>query len=341
MSDYEEVLAIARQHLQRVKRSGPDNIMASCPFHTSDDAHGSVTFSMSLSRGIYFCFSCHASGTLRTFLRDVGVAPYAVELQYKGLIERLRAAAPPPKDVRKFNPTAIDPLPENLLGIFDYCPTKLREVGFTERTLRSFDVGYDQYHNKITFPLRDIEGRLVGISGRKLEGEGQRYKIYTNEYATWGLPKRSMNDSSRKALIWNIHRAMPECVVAGKPIILVEGFKACMWLWQCGYTNVAAIMGSLVTDEQRWILEQMGVPIILMLDGNEPGRDGTYRSGRRLQDSLHVRVARVPEDEQPDDLSQEQIAHVLEGSVIFQQWASKQKGIKRWNESQQWGRTPR
>jgi DNA primase len=338
MSDYEAVLEIAKQHLHKVKRSGPDNIMASCPFHVSDSPHGSVTFSMSLSRGIYYCFSCHASGDLRRFLNDIGVAPYAIKLQYDQLIERLRVKAPPTKDIRKFDPKANEALPENLLGIFDYCPTRLREVGFREETLRSFDVGFDFYHNMVTFPLRDMEGQLVGISGRRTEGDGPRYKIYKEEYKTWGLPARK--EPNRSVLLWNFHRAVPECLLANRPIILVEGFKACMWVWQAGYTNVVAILGSKVTKEQQWLLEQYGFPVILMLDGNEAGRDGTLRSGRWLQKSLLVRVARLPEEEQPDDLTVEQIHRVVEDAVIFQKWSYRQPGRDKWqSEDRTWGRT--
>jgi DNA primase len=303
----------------------------------SNDPQGSTTFSMSLSKGIYFCFSCNASGNLGRFLRDIGVAPYEIKLQYDALVERLRLAAPPAKDIKNFDPKAGERLPENLLGIFDYCPTRLRDVGFKEATLRHFDIGFDFYHNMMTFPLRDVDGRLVGISGRRMEGTGPRYKIYTNEYKTWGLPARK--EPSRGALLWNIHRAGPECVLANKPIILVEGFKACMWVWQSGLTNVAALMTNRINIEQKWILEQLGVPVILMLDGDLAGRTGTLSSGRILQKSLFVKVVRPPEDEQPDDLLEEEVHHAIEKAVLFQMWSPKQPGREKWNEDRQWGHT--
>ena len=341
MSDQEDVRSIAKQFLRRVKYSG-DNLTASCPFHESDNPGGSTTFSMSMSRGIFYCFSCHASGNLQKFLRDIGVAPFTIDLQYKPLIERLKLAAPPPKDIHKFNPHVNEPLPENLLGIFDYCPNRLIEVGFTEQTLRSFDIGYDPYHNMVTFPLRDVDGQLVGISGRRLEGEGSRYKIYDREYLTWGLPARK--NINRSVLLWNVHRAAPECMLANRPIIVAEGFKACMWIWQAGYQNVVALSGSSVTTEQQWILEQFGVPVVLMLDGDDAGREGTVRSGRRLQRSLNVRVAHVPTEEQPDALTTEQVAHAIEEAVVFQLWAPKhERGKSPWSTGTgaRWARTPR
>ena len=339
MSDADTVYAIAKKHLQQLKRSGPDNITAACPFHVSNNPHGSTTFSMSLSRGVFWCFSCHASGNLQRFLLDIGVAPYAIKLQYEFLIERLRLHAPPKKDIRKFDPKVNEPLPENLLGVFDYCPSRLLDAGFEEETLRFFDIGFDFQHNMTTFPLRDLEGNLVGISGRRgEEGWGPRYKIYKEEYKAWGLPRSK--DPNRGVLLWNIHRASPECMLKEKPIILVEGFKACMWVWQAGFTNVAALIGSRITDEQLWILEQYGSPVILMLDGDPAGRSGTLGSGRKLQQSLFVKVAHLADDEQPDGLTTEQVRHAIEEAVIFQKWSPKQPGRKLWKANRTWVPTP-
>ena len=330
MSDRDTIYALVKQHLHKVKRSGPDNIMASCPFHQSDDPHGSTTFSMSMSRGIFYCFSCTASGSLKDFLKGIGVPPYEVGTLYAPLIERMRLNAPPPKSVHKFDPHSNELLPENLLGLFDYCPIRLRDVGFQEQTLQHFDIGYDFYHNRITFPLRDVDGQLVGISGRRTEGDGPRFKIYKEEYKVWGLPARQQVD--RGVLLWNIHRAGPECILTQRPIILVEGFKACMWVWQAGFTNVVALLGNRVTVEQKWMLDHLGVPVILMLDGDEAGREGTVRSGLTLAKSMSVKVTRLPEHEQPNDLTVEQLNRQLDDSTIFQLWLAKQPRRTSWKE---------
>ena len=323
--NHDEVMEIAKQHLRRVRRSGSENIMAECPFHTSDDPGGSVTFSMSLSRGIFYCFSCHESGNLEQFLLSLGVAPAHIDIHYKGLIEQLRQATPPKPDARQLSTTHEAELPENILGLFDFCPASLREKGFDEQTLRAFDIGYDHKNERITFPLRDAEGHLVGVSGRRLYGAGNRYKIYTTEYKAWGLPaQRELNKGS---LLWNYHKAAPVVVLANLPIIVVEGFKACMWVWQCGFKNVVALMGSKVTHEQIWLLCRLSTRIILMLDGNAAGRDGTVRTGYLLQQSATVKVAPLTEEEdQPDNLTPQQLAHVLNNPVHFPLWAAKTKG---------------
>lgn len=325
----DDVLEIAKQHLHRVRRSGPDGIMAECPFHASDDPGGSITFSMSLSRGIFYCFSCHESGNLERFLNAMGVSPLLISTRYRNLIEQLRATAPPVPDAKKLSTKSDTTLPENILGLFDYCPAQLRNSGFTEQTLRAFDIGYDGKNQRITFPLRDAEGQLVGISGRKIEGTGARYKVYTTEYRAWGLP--GQKELNKGSLLWNYHRAAPIVQLTGKPIIVVEGFKACMWVCQCGYPNVVALLGSKVTYQQTWLLSRLGVPLILMLDGDTAGRDGTVRSGGLLQQSSIIKVAPLTEEEdQPDNLTQQQLAHVLDNPVHFTLWAAAQKKETLW-----------
>ena len=70
-----QVLEAAQRHLKRVSRSGSENIMAICPFHRKRDGseETSPSFSMSLTKGVYYCHSCHERGTFKKFLTQMGV----------------------------------------------------------------------------------------------------------------------------------------------------------------------------------------------------------------------------------------------------------------------------
>ena len=87
----QEVRKIADQYLQKVKKSGPDNIMALCPFH---DNRNTPSFTMSLSQGLYHCFSCHESGNLEMFLKNVGVTWNVIQRQYRDLIDEAKSRVP-------------------------------------------------------------------------------------------------------------------------------------------------------------------------------------------------------------------------------------------------------
>lgn len=320
----EEVMALVRQYLRRVSPSGPNNVMAVCPFHIRADGEEerNPSFAVALSTGLYFCHSCGARGGLRRLLQSVIDNDRVVELRYGGLIEAVKRNLPPPPDALRPDITCLDPIPEGLLGMFTWptMPQSLTDKGFTDQTLRHFEVGHDPWHNRITFPLRDWRGNLVGISGRATDaGQHSRYKIYTKEYERWGLPPRpTVNKAS---ILYNAQSVVPAAYLAiqPEPIVVVEGFKACMWVWQAGITNVVALLGNRMTWEQGWMLERLGTQLILFLDGNTAGQEGTAAIVERWLTGTHVaRYPRLPA--QPDDLTPEEVRQAINQATPGPYW---------------------
>lgn len=326
MNLFDEIHLIAREHLTNIKKSGPNNIMATCPFHRKPDGseEKSPSFSMSLINGLWLCFACHETGNLRTFLRSVGVSHFIIEHQYRALLDEAAHAIPKRLDPLRPNVLTETPLPESLLGIFEFCPLDLLKEGFTEETLERFDVGFDKTHMRITYPIRDLNGQLFAISGRTVTNAEPRYKVYDKEYPTWGLPSRADGDTKKRATLWNADRVYPltlnrtDCW-----IVLVESFKACMWVYQAGITNVVALIGSFMSEEQHWILERMGAKVYLMLDNDEAGLKGTHFIGKKLAKSLDARVVVYGDTEdryQPDLISPEEVHEAMESTVDYFKW---------------------
>jgi DNA primase len=325
----EEVLHVAHRFLQNVHRSGNDNISATCPFHQLGE-RVTTTLSMSLSRGVWFCFSCHEKGNLQSFLRKVGISRTELDQKYHFLIEELDRSRPAPPDPLRTRVLSDNPLPESLLGVFDSCPTPLVDDGFEEETLQSFDIGFDEKHMRMTFPLRDLHGKLVGISGRTVYDDVQpRYKIYDKEYKEFGLPER---ETPRAGLLWNAHNVYPEIFFNQQPeVVLVEGFKACMWVVQAGVKNTVALIGSFLTYEHQWILERMGATVYVFLDNNPAGWKGRDYIGKTLSKSLDVRIVEYPDDrEQPDALGQDEVLQSLREAQNFHLWSMTRKEGTRW-----------
>jgi DNA primase len=189
--------------------------------------------------------------------------------------------------------------------------------------LRRLDVGFDEKHLRITYPLRDIEGTLLGISGRTVVDAHPKYRLYDWEYADFGLPKRRA--PQKEIVLWNGHNVYPAQMLAPapSPIILVEGFKACMRMLQHGFKDTAAILGSYLSDHHIWMLERMGGPVYLMLDGDKPGQAATYLAGLSVR-SLPVYVVQYPA-QQPDQLTQEQAEESVASAISWHRWVLDQK----------------
>jgi hypothetical protein len=326
----EDVLALATRHLHGVRRAGNQNVMAFCPFHAN---HHTPAFCLSLVSGLWICFSCKRTGNLEQLLRELGVPGSTIHTQYRYVIEEAAQHRSPRFDPLRPQIISEEPLPEGFLGLFDLCPIALLDEGFSPDVLQSFDVGFDQVHHRITYPLRDLRGSLVGISGRSVIGDDSRYKVYDTEYKHWQLPPRDAQKDKSAAVLCNGHRIYKEVFNrTNASIVLVEGFKACMWLTQLGVENVVALMGSYMSDRQRWLLERLGAAVYIMLDNDEAGQRATYRftdpRGRyhpgipeQLSSSLPVRIAAY-DKRQPSDLAQDEAIEALRQAKDYHLWAA-------------------
>ena len=162
------ILDAVRPYLKgKVKKSGTDNIITLCPFH--DDR--SPSFWLNIENGLWICFSCGMRGGLSSFLKNVGLSGASLDEALGPLQEQLEDHRQRASSRRKIkfhsDPYAGDPiLPESLLGVYDYKPRMLVKAGFDPKLLRSHSIGYDHKLKRVTFPLRDLYGNLVGVSGR-------------------------------------------------------------------------------------------------------------------------------------------------------------------------------
>lgn len=339
-----EVLAIAQAHLKKVQRSGPDNVMAVCPFHRKADGseERNPSFAISLSKGVFFCHNCHETGGLKKLLLALGYSHSHINAQF-GAVFELIGVRPPSDPNGSIRPTSIfssKPIEESLLGVFDYDVSPLLPQ-FSKETLKHFDLGWDGWHNRITFPIRDINGELVAISGRAtMDEQRPRYKIYTKEYLAWQQPERA--DWQKGNVLWNADKVYPKAYFSpGIPgdayVIVVEGFKAAMWMWECGYRNVVAMLGSYLTHEHAWLLETINYPVYLFLDNNEAGIHGSIGAARRLDTGDHrVHLVEYPsrlrEDDsaQPDDLTAEEVREQLALAPKYTEWRRRRRD---WREN--------
>lgn len=299
----------------RVKPVGNSNVMIKCPFHDDE----SPSFCMSTVTGLYICYGCDVQGNFRKFLQQVGYSNQDINHHFGVTLEHLKKNAPPPPDPR--HPSVVMEsnrhIDEDLLGLFHFCPQDLLDEGFTEETLHHFRIGMDKVHERITFPLRDLAGNLVGISGRATrDDQAERYKVYTKEYQHWDLPPYNTDKAS---LLWNAHSIYETNRMAhGWPVLyVVEGFKAAMWLWQAGFTNVVALMTKRMSKDQGWIIQNMGCTVVLMLDNDAAGVGGTIKVSKdfakRFGNFQIVEYSGL----QPTDVPQDELPDVLRGAKSY------------------------
>lgn len=313
----------------------PGYVMVRCPFHGSGQER---TPSCSIRRDapVFFCHGCKAGGHIVKILRAFGLS----ESSAKAALDNLSVGPAARSRLEARNNIRIvygnDPYrgkyilddADTLTPYRLSLPQQLISAGFAEETLNFFEVGWDPTTLRITYPIRNVYGELVGISGRATDESAlQRYKIYKDELVRrtdLSVPKDYSIEDVKKSTLWNFHTVYASAISAKEPtpLVLTEGFKACMWTWQCGYKHVAALIGSYLSDRQTELLARLALPVVLFLDNNEAGIIGTERAAYLLHRyGIDFRIARyLDEREQPDALEPEELQDALNEPLDYFTW---------------------
>ena len=150
---------------------------------------------------------------------------------------------------------------------------------------------YDTFTNRIMFPLCDLEGKVVGFSGR----------IYKTEDSSKYVNSKESDIFKKGNLLYNYHRAKEECRKK-KCVIVVEGFMDVIALHMVGIYNVVASMGTAITKEQAKLLKRLSTNIILCFDGDSAGNKATMACSKELEEiGISPKVVRLPDNMDPDE----------------------------------------
>ena len=144
---------------------------------------------------------------------------------------------------------------------------------------------YDTFINRIMIPIENLQGNVVGFTGRIYNGEEDTAK-YLNTKETKIFKKGS--------ILFNYHNAR-NAIRETKTVVVVEGNMDAITLSAKGIKNVVALMGVAMSQVQIDTLKKLNVPIILMLDNDSAGLDATLKNGEILRkagvDTLVVRLS--------------------------------------------------
>jgi len=309
-----EILGLLGQYIRLAPRPdmGSDNVEAYCPFHKGGQEQTPSFYiyvgppTRSSRPGDCFCHTCQRGWSLTSILKKFGVRGRIVDdLRYEA---RQRQKDAVKRSYLKELDFECMVLPEELLAVYSFMPTSLVNKGFSKTLLREMEIGFDREHRRVTFPIRDHHGDLVGISGRATQpGDEPRYKIYRKELEDV-IPNYRLD---KKKVLWGLHTfyvTAMHCTLS-EPVIVCEGFKAALWVRQCGHPFSVATMGTSLSKQQEALLTRVTNNVVLFLDNNDAGKEGTNRLLKTQLKGVGVRVANYGERPscQPDDLTKEEL----------------------------------
>ena len=168
---------------------------------------------------------------------------------------------------------------------------------------------YDRFRSRITFPIRDQRGRVLGFGARALSADSK--PKYLNS------PEGELYRKSHT--LYGIDRARGPIAKARRAIV-VEGYTDVLALHQAGVEEAVAIMGTAITPEQITMLAGLTESVVLALDADRAGADAMIRAQKVAGGkSLELKVAAMPEGEDPADMLQgsspDRFMELVEGAI--------------------------
>jgi DNA primase len=168
----------------------------------------------------------------------------------------------------------------------------------------------DFFSERITFPIRDALGAVIGFSARKFKEE-----TFGGKYIN--TPETPLFKKSR--VLFGLSYCRSRIAKEGKAII-VEGQIDCLRLIHAGFDYTIAGQGTAFGEEHVRELLHLGVKkVYLALDGDAAGQDAAAKIGNLFQrKGVDVVVAPLPNGADPDSVLNERgpefFAQMLDGS---------------------------
>jgi len=320
----------------KLKKRGT-NYLGLCPFHNEK----TPSFTVSPVKEIYKCFGCGRSGNTISFLMELEkysyaealrwlAARYNVEIEEKEVSPEVRQLQQVAESLYIINAFAQKFFSDTLFNTDegqDIGLSYLKERGFSEDTMRKFQLGYgpdardvfartalsaqynleylqksglvvvrderpmDNYRGRIIFPVHNQTGKIIGFGARIIKSNDRAPK-YIN------TPENELYIKSK--ILYGSYQAR-QAIDKQDECLLVEGYTDVISLHQAGVENVVASGGTSLTIDQLRLIKKYTNHLTIIYDGDGAGIKAALRGlDMALEESLDVKLVLIPDKEDPD-----------------------------------------
>ena len=317
----------------KLKKRGK-SYLGLCPFHSEK----TPSFNVSPDKGMYYCFGCSRGGDVIKFVMEWEKATYveAIEIlaERAGItILRTEESIQSASETEKLYSAcsfAAKTFHRNMMKTEEgsFALKYFQTRGFTEKTITGFGLGYslrawdalvkqageegikpeylekvglarrrddgghyDAFRGRAMFPIFSTTGRVIAFGARKLYEDDTLGK-YINSSETPIYHKSKV--------LYGLYQAK-EAIREKDAVVLVEGYADLLSVFQSGICNVVASSGTALTAEQIQLIARYTKNVIFVYDGDSAGVTAMTRGvDLILENNLDVRVAELPEGDDPD-----------------------------------------
>ncbi len=160
---------------------------------------------------------------------------------------------------------------------------------------------YDRFRDRIMFPIRDTQGRVIGFGGRVFGANTDGQPKYLNS------PETEVFHKGRELYGLFEARRTPRSL---EHIVVVEGYMDVVALAQHGVTNAVATLGTAIGDAHFRKLFRYVKHVVCCFDGDDAGRNAAWKAVDAAFPALtaecHVSFVFLPQGEDPDTIIRNQ-----------------------------------
>lgn len=158
---------------------------------------------------------------------------------------------------------------ENLVGHIQAqnAPVELAaELGLIKKRGQGKDGYFDIFRHRLMFPIHSSMGNAIGFGGRTLGNDVAKYinstdsMVFHKGKVFYGLDKTA------------------KFIRAQDYVIIVEGYMDCIALYQAGFRNVVAPLGTALTADHARLIKRYTKNVLVLFDGDEAGQGAAERS---------------------------------------------------------------
>jgi len=238
--------------------------------------------------------------------------------RWRESMRRAREIAEKKRKKAREGVTGLDKIKQDLASpyrspdLYDYFlnPPGKEPTNITKKTVDHFQVfertwGY--YINRAIVPYF-LHGELIGFCAIDLLGEKEWLRRHS------GKKKREY-----KKVLYPAKFPSGDCLYGfdevgkgAKELIIVEGARERMKLWQEGFPNVVGTNGTNICDGHIALLSELAPEsLTFMYDGDRAGRAAAWKGAKKLYRNFAVNIATVPWGKDPKYFNHKDLATFL------------------------------
>lgn len=345
-----DITAVVSEYV-RLKRSG-SGMVGLCPFHNEK----TPSFHVVEDKQIFHCFGCGASGNVITFVMRIENYEFLdaikfladranIQIENKSNTEEAKRLAKKKALLQEIHKKAARFYYDCLQGASGAAADEyLTRRGLSKATRIKCGLGYsppgsrlydflqaegyddaalvesglispskkggfyDRFFSRVMFPIFDITGKVVGFGGRTLGDSDIKYL---------NSPETPIFEKGKLLYGLNFARHARK-----RELIVVEGYMDAIALYQNGFMNAVAALGTAFTPYHAKLLKNYADSVILLYDSDEAGVKAVYKAFPLLvKAGLNVKVAQTHDAKDPDEFlkkfGKKQFAELLNNAKSY------------------------